>query len=160
MAKKLFSDIDYFEGYHLLGIVSQLKDYNLAFNLNNELDIDLKKFEDISLCDNDGNNHSYSWYFYSDETILAKIYMISNSSGGSKLIPSKKELDYFLLWKDFPSEEYILDLLPLIRKIQNVLAVFKFDLNEIKDAEIIIENIEIHEIENLQKIKKEFKSVE
>jgi len=157
MAKKLSANIDYFEGYQLLGIVSQLKDYSLAYFLNDKLDIDLKKYENLDFYDSEGQNHSFSWYFYEDEQMSAKLYLISNSSKTGKLVPGKKELDYFLLLKDFISDQYVNSILSKSREIQNVLAVFKFDLNNIKNANVLIENIELNEINLISRPKSQIK---
>jgi len=146
MAIKLSANIDYFEGYQLLGLASQLKDYSLAFFINQKLDINLKKYENLDFCDSEGQSHSFSWYFYEDEQLSAKMYLISNSSTTAKLIPANKELDYFLLLKDFPSDKFTNLILSKSREIQNLQAIFKFDLNKIKNADILIENIELHEI--------------
>jgi len=151
MAKKLSVDIDYFDGYQLVGIVSQLKDYTLAFHINKVVDIDLKKFNNFSVSDKSGNINDFSWYYFCNNHLLAKIFMISNKSKSSKLIPSKKEIDYFLLFKDFPDSIFANDTIQIIRKIPNVMAVFSLDLNGIKDADLIIENNELHEIEEILK---------
>lgn len=157
MAKKLSANIDYFEGYQLLGLVSQLKDYSLAYFLNQKLEIDLKKYEDLDYNDSEGQNHSFSWYFYEDEQQSAKIFLISNSSITGKLIPGNKELDYFLFLKDFTSDQYANLILSKSREIKNVIAVFKFDLNNIKNADILIENIELHEIKHILRPKSQIK---
>lgn len=157
MAKKLSANIDYFEGYQLLGLVSQLRDYSLAYSLNQKLEINLKKYEDLDFYDSDGQNHNFSWYFYNDEQLSTKIYLISNSSSTRKLIPGNKELDYFLLLKDFTSDEYANMILSKSREIQNVIAIFKFDLNNIKNADILIENIELHEIKHILRPKSQIK---
>lgn len=151
MAKKLSIDIDYFDGYQLVGIVSQLKDYSLAYHINKEVDIDLKKFNDFSFIDKSENINDFSWYYFCNNHLMAKIFMISNKSKYSKLIPSKKEIDYFLLIKDFPDITFANETVQLIRKIPNVMAVINLDLNSIKDADLIIENNELHEIEEILK---------
>ena len=74
MGKKLSSNIDYFEGYQLLGIVSQLRDYSLAFFINKSLDIELKKYEDMDITDNEGGESAFSWYFYKDEHQLRMLW--------------------------------------------------------------------------------------
>ncbi len=158
MAKILSSNIDYFEGYKLLGIASQLKDYSLVFFINQNLEFNLKKFENMNIVDNEENTAAFSWYYYNDEHIQYKIYLISNSSSSGKLFPSEKEMDYFMLLKDYPYEEdYDSRIIPEIRKIQNVLAVFNFDLNKIKNADLFIENVELHEIKHIKRPENKFK---
>lgn len=159
MAKKLSVDIDYFDGYQLVGIVSQLKDYTLAYHINKEVDIDLKKFNDFSLSDKSENLYNFSWYYFCNNQLVAKIFLIANKSKSSKLIPSKKEIDYFLLFKDFPDNIFATETVQLIRKIPNVMAVFTLDLNTIKDADLIIENNELHEIEEILKPAKQNKHI-
>ncbi|PLX13292.1 MAG: IPExxxVDY family protein [Marinilabiliales bacterium] len=151
MAKKLNIEIDYFDGYQLLGIVSQLKDYTLAFHINSAVNIDLKKYKDFNFADKEGNLSSFSWYYYCFNLLMAKIYLISNKSSSGRLIPSKKEIDYFLLFKEFPDDSFTAEIAQKIRKIPNVMAVFNLDLNALKDADIIIENNELHEIEEVLK---------
>lgn len=151
MAKKLSVDFDYFDGYQLVGIVSQLKDYTLAYHINKEVDVNLKKYNDFILSDKSGNVYNFSWYYFCNHHLVAKIFLISNKSESSKLIPSKKEIDYFLLFKDFPDNNFAIETVQLIRKIPNVMAVFSLDLNIIKDADLIIENNELHEIEEILK---------
>jgi len=151
MAKKLSVDIDYFDGYQFVGIVSQLKDYTLAYHINKEVEIDLKKFNNFSISDKSGNINDFSWYYFCNNHLIAKVFMISNKSKSSKLIPSKKEIDYFLLFKDFPDNTFANETVQLIRKIPNVMAVFSLDLNGIKDADLLIEYNELHEIEEILK---------
>ena len=148
---KLSSDIDYFEDCQLLGLVSQLKDYRLAFFVNNQMGFNYKKYDNLDFYDSSGNKKSASWYYYYDEQLSAKMYLISNSTEGGKLIPSKKEIDYFVLFKEFQSAEFAESILPKLRGVSNVLAVFKLDLNSIKEADILLEQVEIHEIEQVLK---------
>jgi len=151
MAIKLSSDIDYFEDCQLLGLVSQVKDYRLAFFVNNQMGFNFKKYDNLDFYDSSGNKKSASWYYYFDEQLSAKIYLIANSTDGGKLIPSKKEIDFFVLFKEFQSAEYADFALSKLRTVSNVLAVFKLDLNSIKEADILLEQVELHEIEQVLK---------
>lgn len=154
MTKKLTKSIDYIEGFHLIGIVSQLKDYNLAYFINQNLDIELKKYNDFNFEDCDGMMLNFSWYCHKDEHLLADFHLISNSSVLGKLIPSKKEMDYFILLRDFPSKEYSNEILPKMREIHNIQAVFNLDINKIKNADFFIENLELQESKYLKQLQK------
>jgi hypothetical protein len=151
MVIKLSSNIDYFEDSQLLGLVSQLKDYRLAFFVNNQMGFNFKKYSNLDFYSGSGKKKSASWYYYYDEQLSAKMYLIGNSTDGGKLIPSKKEIDYFLLFKEFQSTEYADSTLSKLRAVSNVLAVFKLDLNNIKEADILMEQVELHEIEQVLK---------
>ncbi len=145
MGKKLFQ-IDYFDGYHLLGIVTHLKDYRLAYFLNRETGSGFAKFEDLCVGDNKEED-CYSLYRYHRKEDHITFYLISNANNTHKLIPSKKEMDYFLLIKDAVGNGIAGEMAGQIRKIKNIVAVFKLDMNTIKDMELLLEMIELHEVE-------------
>ena len=144
MKKQLFQ-IDYFEGYHLLAIVTHLKDYTLAFFLNRDTRSRFAKYED--LCVGDDKKDCYSLYRYHRKEDHITFYLISNANEVQKLIPSKKEIDYFLLIKDAVGNGIAGEMAGQIRNIKNVVAVFKMDMSIIKNMELLLEMIELHEVE-------------
>lgn len=144
MAKKLKLDINYFEDYALLSISSQLKDYRLAFFINDTLDLDLKKYEDFSF---NGKKGSYSWYFDTEGIKSSSFYLFSNNHEEGKLIPSPKGIDFFLLVKDVTDNHHLDNLASSIRRIPGVLGVFKLDMTLVKNMDAMIEAIELHELE-------------
>lgn len=154
MAKKLNLNIDYFEGYYILGIVSHLKDYFLTFHLNDKLQTDLKKANDFIYADKNDNLLELSCYYQDDSNISSKLFLISNNSKSLKLFPDRKEADYVLLFKDLFDQSHLATYINSIRSIPNILAVFSMDLNSLKDADIFIESLELHEIE-INKLQKE-----
>lgn len=151
MAKKFSIDIDFTEGYHLLGIVTQLKDYRLAFFLNDKLDMHLKKYDDLQLSEKGGQ---YSWYCYVDDENDVSFFLIANHHSKGKLIQAQK-MDHFFLVKNMIDESNLMEMISAIRKITGVLAVFKLDMKKLKDLDIMIESIEMHELEQVIKPAKE-----
>ena len=145
MVKKQLFQIDYFEGYHLLAIVTHLKDYRLAFFLNRETESRFAKYED--LCVGDDKKDCYSLYRFHRKEDHITFYLISNANEVRKLIPSKKEIDYFLLIKDAVGNGIAGEMAGQIRNIKNVVAVFKMDMSTVKDMELLLEMIELHEVE-------------
>ena len=145
MVKKQLFQIDYFEGYHLLAIVTHLKDYRLAFFLNRETGSRFAKYED--LCVGDDKKDCYSLYRFHRKEDHITFYLISNANEARKLIPSKKEIDYFLLIKDAVGNGIAGEMTGQIRNIKNVMAVFKMDMSTVKDMELLLEMIELHEVE-------------
>jgi len=149
MAKKLHLKIDYFEEYHMLAIVSHLKDYRLAFHINQKLGSHFKKYDDLKIVN--GDIHKHAWYYCHDKKDHMTLYLISNSSQGIKLIPSKREIDFFLLIKNAISSEKIDKIAREIRSIQNVVGVFSQNMTVIKDMDVILETLELHELEQMKK---------
>jgi hypothetical protein len=76
---------------------------------------------------------SHSLYEWLDEEGGVEYYLIQNKNNGNFLIPEKRQIDYFLVIK----ESGMVDLahfLSKIKELQNVLAAFIFDPNELKSA--------------------------
>lgn len=151
MAKKLSVQVDYFEDYHLLGLVSNLKDYTLTFFINNLLELDLKKFDDLK--PNPEKNIAFSWYCHWRKGELVSYYLIGNHHAKGKLVPAQKNLDFFVLIKN-GNEQKTQEIIGKLRKIDKVTGVFQLDMAKIKDMNIILEVLEMHELEQVIRPKK------
>ena len=139
-------DTNYFEDYHLLAIVSPLKDYTLAFFINKKLDLRLKKYGDLRVSTKGG---TYSWYYYKLGSKYLSCYLIGNNCPKQKLLPALKNFDYFFLVKDAIDQEQLRSMATGIRKIQNVVGVFNQDMSIIKGMDALIESNELHEMEQI-----------
>lgn len=148
MAKRLKLKVDYFEGYHLLSIVSHLKDYRLSYFINEALDTELKKYNDLQLTDREG---TYSWFFYNEGENHPSFYLVSTSHVKGNLIPSQRGIDYYFFIKELYDDDEAHHLAELLRKIDGVLGVFLTDMATIKNMDSIIESIELHEMENIKR---------
>lgn len=148
MARKLKLKIDYFDEYHMLAIVSHLKDYRLAYNINQALGSRLKKFDDLTIISEDEQN--FTWYCCHEKENHMTVYLIGNSATNSKLIPSRKEIDFFLLIKNAINLEKVDHILKEIRSISDVVGVFKQEMTSIRDMDVLLELIELHELEQFK----------
>ncbi len=146
MSKKLSRITDYFDGFHLYSIVSHLKDYSLCFHINNELGFDLINYEDMIFDLAGDPEKGFSWYFYKDHKTHTNFYLIGNKSEGNILLPSQKTVDFFLLIKDAIDDNYAGKTSAAIRKIVNISAVFQAEMTKIKDMDLLMETIELHEL--------------
>ena len=151
MAKKLSVQVDYFENYHLLGLVSNLKDYTLTFHINNLLGLDLKKFDDLKPYPE--GKQAYSWYCHWRQGEPSSYYLVGNHHAEAKLIPSQKNLDFFILIKN-GTDQKTSEMASKLRKIDRVTGVFQLDMTKIKDMNIIMEILELHELEQVIRPKK------
>lgn len=147
MAKKLILDANLTEGIKILGLVTYLKDYRLAFYTNNALDIQLKKYGDFQLIKNKG---SYCWYYFSEGRNYPSITLISNNHEEGKLIPDLKT-DYILMIKNVLDEKLVSDFIAKMRKIPDLAMVFTVDLSKIKNIDVLLEADEMHELEQVIK---------
>ncbi len=147
MSKKLSKNIDSFEDYKMLAIVSHLKDYTLCYHINQNLRLDLIKYEDIDIAHNKVDENSFSWYYFKDNISSTTYYLLGNKNGNRNLIPSQKTVDYFLLIKDIISDKIIIDIVKRLRSISSINAVFDIQMLQIKDMDLLIESIELHELQ-------------
>ncbi|MAZ93599.1 MAG: IPExxxVDY family protein [Bacteroidales bacterium] len=146
MSKKLSRITNYFDGFHLYAIVSHLKDYSLCFHINNKLGFDLVNYEDLVFDLSGDPNQGFSWYYYKDYKTHTHFYLIGNKSEGNILLPSQKTVDFLLLIKDAIDDNYADETSSAIRKILNISAVFQADMGKIKDMDLLMETIELHEL--------------
>ena len=148
MAKKLRLKIDYFDEYHMLAIVSHLKDYRLAYHINKSTGSHLKKFDDLVV--SNGAERAYTWYCFHERENHMTVYLIGNSDKGARLIPTRKEIDYFLLVKNAISVERVNEMATALRSIPNVVGVFYQEMQLIRDMDVLLELIELHELEQFK----------
>jgi hypothetical protein len=125
----------------MLGLCSHHNDYRLAWGINEELSIQLKKAEeDYVITNKKGQKVSqHSLYEFRDEENLIEYYLIKNKSLGKYLIPEKPAIDYFL----FLFENHIWDpedLLVKLKNISSVLGGFIFDPEEFESTELLVFN--------------------
>ena len=155
MKKKLSGDIDYFEDYHLLAIVSTLKDYTLTHFINKQLDLQLKRYNDLRISE---SGEAYSWYYFKQGNKYMSCFLIGNNHPKRKLITALKNYDYFFLIKDAIEEDLVRLMASGIRNIQNVVGVFQQNMSAIDGVDVLIECNELHEMEQIISLAKKGKN--
>ena len=87
MLKHRLSSDDLENDYTLIAIHSNTEPYKLAFEINQKLEIQLKRCSyDVSF---DGNNSMFNLYKHISETYNTKLYLILNKSIREKKIKDK-----------------------------------------------------------------------
>jgi hypothetical protein len=152
MAKKLNFKIDYFEDYAMLSLVSQLKDYRLAYFINETLDLDLVKYDDFS---SESGSDAFPWFFYNEGENGASFYLIGNRNREGQQMILQKGIDYFLLTRELFDEERLQQMIISLRQTEGIQGVFLVNMNTIKNLDLMIENLELHELEKVTRLQKE-----
>jgi hypothetical protein len=139
--KKLLINVQYH--FLIYGITSALKEYKLAWEINNLLDVHLvkKKDEEIELIDKP--DLFISNYLF--ETNTKKIRLLKNRSFGQHespayLLPELNSIDYILLLFGYEEDEH-LDQKSLKRSLQGISGVNfvqQFDPQILKSRENLI----------------------
>src|SRR5689334_21235999 len=104
---------DFFRDTRLVGIMASMKDYQLCWQLNQLLSIDLRNNNDIEIQLKRKNRDYYFAVFqYSEHNNALIHYIYNNQFDGEYLLPEFKHLDFLYLLKgDMVSEEYLQNLM-------------------------------------------------
>ncbi len=119
--KKTKLQIEYDYDFFLLGIVSTVKEYKLAWHLNNALGVDLRKQDDIIIPKMDTNNLIISNLIF--QTEHCTIRLIGNRSVGessdtkSNLLPELQNFTHFFVLQD---EGDAFDRTALMEKLKTI----------------------------------------
>lgn len=138
--KKLESSFEV--DFDLYGLVSNSKEYKLAWNINKALGISLLKKDDIKIEFSDHSSILISYYLYDVEH--TKIELLHNRlvAGGARqskyLIPELGQFDYLLKIRD-ASESFLSEIVTdNIKEIPVVEYVMKVNFETLKSKENLL----------------------
>ena len=128
--------------FDLIGLVCNVKEYKLAWHLNQVLDVSLSKQEDIKI---EFSNHtSILISSYLHETEHLRVEMLQNklvANGTIKnnyLIPELSQFDYLLKLKDQTGEVHSENVVGLIKALSLVEYVVKLNFDDLKSKENLL----------------------
>jgi hypothetical protein len=123
--------------FSVAGIVSGYKDFKVCFELNHALDLNLKRFDDVSLAaGRPGSSTLHSYFAFSGKD-GEDYHVISNKDKASTgfCIPELKEIDYFVVvsgaGSTFPFEQFV----NRIRKIEIISGAYVIDHTSLKSVD-------------------------
>lgn len=134
--------IDFNFDFILIGIVTPLQDYRMAWFLNNLLHKALKKTEDHLLKD-DKNRRimSFSKYYFEEAITKSSFYLLENKHEIDCLLPEMKELDFLFLINGDYYKTRKTEILKKIRTVDEVQTAVILKPAEIKSKNnLIMEN--------------------
>jgi len=138
--RKLEAEINY--DFSLFGIISPLKEYKLAWFLNNELDVHLDKAKDIEIVFLKNQNLIISNFQY--ETEHSKIRLLKNKSvdqfadNSAFLLPELHRFDYLIIVEGFDGTYSNKNLKEKLSSIPQVQFVQSFPIDSLKSKENLI----------------------
>lgn len=150
MAKlKLISKTPSYPDLSIIGINSQLKDYRLAFFLNQDSDLSLNRLNDLPVfAEKENQLPEYPIFYCHQPSQRAHFFLLGNNHLVSKIIPVYKQADFLLMVRGQLEPENIISLTQNIRKINGVQLVFNIELSKVKNLEGIMTDIELHMMSN------------
>jgi len=131
--------------YTLLGISCHLKDYRLSFLLNQVLDLEFIKMDDLlAAVAPRKTTDSFSCYFGKDDDHFNSYYLLSNRGEESVLLPELRQTDFLMLVEGPFKKGQKDQLLSSIRAIQNILTAFEIRFETIRNYENFLNDLELH----------------
>ncbi|MEN9700077.1 MAG: hypothetical protein RLZZ301_1275 [Bacteroidota bacterium] len=114
--------------FEIYGISCAFADYRLTWELNQLLDLNLIKSDACFEIQPPKTKqiHTFRYFFYHDEALLTRIYLIKNKQENVLFMPDRPMIDYFIVLKDNFTFEAA-NLMSDLRAINGVVAVFEFD---------------------------------
>ncbi|MGX5819931.1 IPExxxVDY family protein [Chitinophaga lutea] len=126
---------DFFEDTWLAGIITQARDYQLCWQINQHLRLDFRVNNslEINLTKN-RRSFYFSVYEYQELTKSAAHYLYNNHCKAEFLLPELKNVDYIWLIKgNYYQAQDVRNLIDQCRKVEVVQLVSLLDLKDIKN---------------------------
>ena len=127
--------------FELLGLVSPVKDYKMAWLINRELNLDLVRSEDVTIEFVSSPKLEISQFFLSlphGFIQLLKNKALNTSQQLAYLIPELRNLDYFLLVQDQTQQLRISTFMDHLGKNPLIQSVVKLDVSKIKSKDNLL----------------------
>jgi hypothetical protein len=132
--------------FTFIGISCHLKDFKMAFQLNNSLGISLKRVNDFTSPDHE--DRLYPFFICYNQEERKNFMLISNHHPDGRLLPKLKNFDFFLVADDVLPSARLSNLLSGIRKTEKVLMAVSISRDNLKEYDRITSDIELHLLEN------------
>ncbi len=133
--------IEHTYDFELLGLVSPVKDYKMAWLINRDLDMKLIKSDDLILEFMTLPSLKISQYFLSlphGFVQLLRNKALNSTNQVSYLIPELKSMDYFLLVQDETFQISINTFASQLAKNRYIQNVMKLDVSKLKSKENLL----------------------
>ena len=142
MKKKTKFVVEPFDDIRIIGINTGMYDYQLAWNLNKELKIELVKYKNITSDD----ENFFSFYLYDAGENSNTFNLVALSNEETRWVLFSPHTDYLLIIRNYIKDSDFLSLLQKIKSIPKVVHAYVVDLGKNSKIDTILEDIELHEM--------------
>lgn len=139
--KKTKLVIEPFDDIIIIGIVTGLVDYQLAWNLNKILKIDLAKYKDIS----SNGKDFFSFYLYDAGENSNVFNLVALSNKERRWVTFSPQTDYLLIIRNYINDEKLQQYFSKIKSISKVQHAYIIDLDYNTKIDSILAEVESHE---------------
>jgi hypothetical protein len=127
--------------FELLGLVSPIREYRMAWLINQVMDLNLIKADDLELEFLNAPKLEISQYFLSlphGFIQLLKNKALNSSQQLAYLIPELKNLDYFLLVQDETEQVQLSTFIDQLSKNSLIQSIVRIDISKLKSKENLL----------------------
>lgn len=135
---KKFLKLDFDFDFVLIAITSQLKDYRLCYQINLIAKTDFRKIEDLTLNFKENVSKYYSRYLHQIANSDCHFFLIANKGIDGLLIPEMREVDYFIVIREFLDEEDLSLFLKSLKSINDIQASVEISPKRLKSKENLL----------------------
>ncbi|MEP2023674.1 MAG: IPExxxVDY family protein [Reichenbachiella sp.] len=137
--KKLKLKADYSYDFHLIGIISQSKDYTVSWAINRALNIGLKKESDLVVDLKNAEKLTISNFVFENDfrrfTLLANKILTETAMTQKLFVPSLGTFDFLLKIEEFEETSDLELLFTALRRSEKIDSIVKLDVKKIKEKE-------------------------
>ncbi|WP_162555716.1 IPExxxVDY family protein [Reichenbachiella versicolor] len=137
---KLQSDVNF--DFHLIGIISNAREYTVCWSINHTLKIDLKKEPDIELVSRNDEKQMVSICVFENDfirySLVSNKVLVDSSQRFKPLLPTLAHFDYLLKVEVFEEVEDVKDVFMRLRDAEKIDSILKLDVRKIKEKESLI----------------------
>ena len=128
----------FFDHTRILGIASTLKNYQLCFHIEKQLQVDFRTSQDLQIpFEKNKRSYSFTVYEFLQPAIATEHFLYTNKNDGEALLPELQHLDYIWLIKGvyFNSDEPFKELQQNLRLIPGIQLVTEVSHEKIKSRD-------------------------
>ena len=123
----------------LIAVTSSLKDYRVCYLINKHLKFNFVRQPDLQVDIYQNNDPVlFSIFHYYWETTETEFYFIANKGSDGLLIPEMREVDYFIMIKNYIDEDDLDNIITMLNRIPEIMAAVKIDPKKIKSRENLL----------------------
>ena len=137
--KKHKLDLAMEEDFCLLGVVSDEPDYKLCWRINQSLEMNFEKQEELKLFHRKlEEKQVFSYFYYHDEDALITYRLIKNRSEKGYFLDELKHIDYLIHIQGEISTSRISNFMSSVSSLEPVRMCVPSDLSRIRNKERLL----------------------
>ncbi len=136
---KLEPGFDY--NFILIGIASHARDYKFCHALNQTLQIELKKLNDLQIEDSKSHKSSDFPVFTYHDDYGTQYILVGNHGSNGMLLPEHEKLDYFTIIRDADPSFNIKEIVKRIKDMEVTVMCLQIEPSKLKSKQNLIFDI-------------------